>query len=315
VVPAIPQLPAIIVTTIAGVLVVTAVLSARYHDPRERRPLRLGVSLYIVPALMMIVIGTARYVVPEAPGDAQQARIAEHVERERDEQRVLASGTYREAVEMRAGEFSTAAGRDAAFAVLAISMFLIGVWFVQSGTMKNPRAHMRLFRRLAAYGLPFGLGLGLAGGLIATAHAPGDRGDGYELARALAMLGSLPASLGYVGLIVMALHSDTVFARVRVLAPAGRMALTNYLVQSLISTSVFYGYAGGQWGLARSWQVVFVAAVFALQVVFSTWWLGRFRYGPMEWLWRAITYRTIPEMRIRPLAVATANGEARGRVT
>jgi uncharacterized membrane protein YeiB len=161
---------------------------------------------------------------------------------------------------------------------------------------------MRLFRRLAWYGLPVGIGLGLLGSLIATSHTLGATGDGFQLARALAMLGNLPACLGYVGLIVLALHSGSVFAKVRVLAPAGRMALTNYLTQSLISTCVFYGYGGGQWGLARASQVVYVAAVFALQVAFSHWWLARFRYGPMEWLWRAITYRQLPAMRLLPPA-------------
>jgi uncharacterized protein len=97
---------------------------------------------------------------------------------------------------------------------------------------------------------------------------------------------------------VLALHSNSVFAKVRVLAPVGRMALTNYLTQSVISTFVFYGYGAGQWGLARSWQVVYVAAVFMLQVAFSHWWLARFRYGPMEWLWRAFTYRKNPAMRL-----------------
>jgi uncharacterized membrane protein YeiB len=182
-------------------------------------------------------------------------------------------------------------------------MFLIGVWFVRSGVMENAGAHLRLFRSLARYGLPFGIGLGLLGSLIGMSHTPGDSGDGFQVARGLAMLGSLPACLGYVGLVVLALHSNTVFARVRVLAPVGRMALTNYLTQSLVSTLVFYGYGAGQWGLGRAAQVAYVAAVFALQVVFSHWWLARFRYGPMEWLWRAFTYWQLPAMRLsRPAA-------------
>jgi uncharacterized protein DUF418 len=77
------------------------------------------------------------------------------------------------------------------------------------------------------------------------------------------------------GWLALALHSNSVFARIRVLAPAGRMALTNYLTQAVVSTLFFYGYGAGQWGLARSWQVVFVAVVFALQVAFSHWcWRG-----------------------------------------
>jgi uncharacterized membrane protein YeiB len=83
------------------------------------------------------------------------------------------------------------------------------------------------------------------------------------------------------------------------------MALTNYLTQSVICSLVFFGYGLGQWGMPRAWQVVFVLAVFAVQVAFSHWWLARFRYGPMEWLWRAFTYREIPAMRLNPLAAQT----------
>ena len=81
------------------------------------------------------------------------------------------------------------------------------------------------------------------------------------------------------------------------LAPLGRMALTNYLTHSLVSGLYFYGYAGNHFGMGRAMQVVFVFSVIALQVVFSHWWLSKFRYGPMEWLWRAITYWQVPPMR------------------
>jgi len=327
-----PKDPRIPVTATGGFLLVSAFLSARYHDPVELRSLRLGGALYVLPMLMMIVIGVIRYVSPPDPDDpvvgsvaaatagsstptttatggapsaeraekrAERAkRLAEQLERKRNEERILSSGTYAEAVDMRAREFPEKLVDDTGAAVVTIGLFLIGVWFIRSGVMENAGAHLRLFRRLAWYGLPFGIGLGLLSCLIATSHTPGDSGDGFQLARGLAMLGSLPACLGYVGLVVLALHSNSVFARVRVLAPVGRMALTNYLTQSVISTFVFYGYGGGQWGLARSWQVVYVAVVFALQVAFSHWWLARYRYGPMEWLWRAFTYRRSPAMRL-----------------
>ena len=57
----------------------------------------------------------------------------------------------------------------------------------------------------------------------------------------------------------------------------------------------------------RAWQVVFVAVVFSAQIVFSHWWLARFRYGPMEWVWRAFTYRQTPAIRIDGMA----GGESR----
>ena len=82
-------------------------------------------------------------------------------------------------------------------------------------------------------------------------------------------------------------------------AAVGRMALTNYLAQSLISTTVFYGYAMGYWGMPRAQQVLFVLVVYAAQIVYSQWWLSRFHYGPMEWLWRGFTYwQMLPLRRV-----------------
>jgi uncharacterized membrane protein YeiB len=58
------------------------------------------------------------------------------------------------------------------------------------------------------------------------------------------------------------------------------------------------GYGFGNWGISRVDQMLFVAVVVVLQIAFSHFWLARFRYGPMEWLWRAVTYWKIPAMRI-----------------
>ncbi len=140
--------------------------------------------------------------------------------------------------------------------------------------------------------------MSLAAAAIATSHTPFDFHDGWGIARGLLMLGNLPACLGYVGLVVTLLHSRGWLSRIAVLAPMGRMALTNYLTQSLICTLVFYGYGLGQWGMPRAQQVLFVAAVYAAQLAFSHWWLARFQYGPMEWLWRGFTYRQVPRLRI-----------------
>ena len=82
------------------------------------------------------------------------------------------------------------------------------------------------------------------------------------------------------------------------LAPAGRMALTNYLLQSVVAAIAFHGYGFALWGqLGRAAQVALVFAVFAAQVVLSALWLSRFRFGPVEWLWRWLTYGTRPPMR------------------
>ena len=234
-------------------------------------------------------------------------RLAEYAAETREETRILSTGTYREAVEMRARKFPEKVVGDAASTIILLAMFLLGVWFVKSGVMERPGDHLPFFRKLALFGIPVGVGLGLIGSLIALSHVPGDRYDGFQFALGLAMVGNLPACLGYVSLVVLMLHSNSVFSKIRVLAPAGRMALTNYLTQSLLGTYFFYGYGLSHWGMGRAAQVVFVAVVFALQVAFSHWWLARFRYGPMEWLWRGFTYRQLPALRLTsPVGVPAA---------
>jgi uncharacterized membrane protein YeiB len=235
----------------------------------------------------------------------REKRLKEGREEQAREVKIFTAGKYAETVDWRARKFLQKAAGDAGFAVVLIGMFLLGMWFVRSGVMEHTERHLPFFRKLAFIGAPVGIGLGLLGSLIATGHVPGDRTDGWGIAHGLLMLGNLPACLGYVGMVVLMLHSKT-FGGIRVLAPLGRMALTNYLMQSLIQTLFFYGYGLGHWGMSRSMQIVFVAVVYVAQIAFSHWWLARFRYGPMEWLWRGFTYRQVPPLRIGSTPAAAA---------
>jgi uncharacterized protein len=229
----------------------------------------------------------------------REKRLAEAKAKNEEELRIFTSGSYRETVKWSVGRFPEKVAEDFGFAIVLVAMFLLGAWFVRSGVMEDAGSHLLLFRKLAVYGLPAGIGLGLLGSLIAMSHTTGDRYDGWGIAVGLSLVGNLPACLGYVGLVVLMLHSQTVSARIRVLAPLGRMALTNYLTQSLICAIFFYGYAMANWGMPRAQQVLFVLVVYAAQIAFSHWWLARFQYGPMEWLWRGFTYWQVPHLRRR----------------
>ncbi len=83
-------------------------------------------------------------------------------------------------------------------------------------------------------------------------------------------------------------------------AHVGRMALSNYLLQSLIATTVFYGYGLGFYGkITPLMGIVFVVCIYVLQIVFSQWWLRQFEFGPAEWVWRTLTYGKPQAMRVR----------------
>ncbi|MDC3956681.1 DUF418 domain-containing protein [Polyangium jinanense] len=105
--------------------------------------------------------------------------------------------------------------------------------------------------------------------------------------------------IAYIAAIALLLQTDRGKRVLLVLASPGRMPLTNYLTQSLIATTLFYSYGFGWYGKVGPLLGTGIAvAIFAVQVVWSRFWLARFRYGPLEWLWRAATYGKLPPMRL-----------------
>ncbi len=83
------------------------------------------------------------------------------------------------------------------------------------------------------------------------------------------------------------------------LAAAGRLPLSNYLLQSVICTMLFYSYGLGLFGqVGKAAGVGLAAIIYALLLGLSVWWSARFQFGPAEWLWRALTYKAAPPMRI-----------------
>lgn len=103
--------------------------------------------------------------------------------------------------------------------------------------------------------------------------------------------GSLFVALGYVGAVMLLCQAFVGRAPLRILSNVGRMALSNYLLETIICTLIFYGHGLGYFGeVSRVQQLWVVFGIWILLLVFSSLWLARFRYGPFEWLWRCVTY-------------------------
>jgi len=166
-----------------------------------------------------------------------------------------------------------------------IGYFLLGRWLIVSDRLIHPGEHAMYFRRWRSRGILLGLiGSALATWLLWDVSSSSPT-PAAALGQTLAIYGGLLLALGYLSLIT--LSAD----RLRFLAPVGQMALTNYLAQSLVWTWVIYGHGLGLWGELPRWSSVPLAlAFFALQIVFSRWWMTRYRFGPAEWLWRSLTY-------------------------
>jgi uncharacterized protein len=116
----------------------------------------------------------------------------------------------------------------------------------------------------------------------------------------------------YMGVVVLLAQRPAWRAAMSPLASVGRMPLTNYLMQSVIATTLFYGYAFGlYYRIGPAVGVVIALAIYAVQVAYSARWMARFRFGPMEWLWRTLTYGKAPAMfaPAAPPLAGTPRGE------
>lgn len=110
--------------------------------------------------------------------------------------------------------------------------------------------------------------------------------------------GSIGVALGYIGMIMLICKSIKLEKITRPFSAVGRMALTNYLLQTIICTTIFYGHGLGLFGqVERKIQVLIIIAIWIIQLIVSPIWLRYFRFGPAEWLWRSLTYRRLQPIR------------------
>jgi uncharacterized protein len=174
------------------------------------------------------------------------------------------------------------------------SMFLLGIALYKSGAFTTER--LGLHRRFATICLPLGLALVAAGTYLMS--KPDKTLPELGLAVVLAMPGSVLMSLGYLGSLVLFAHSRVMHGFKAAIARVGRMGLTNYLLESGLATFFFYHWGLGFFGqTTRIERMGLVLAIYLLLIGFSALWLRHFRFGPMEWLWRTLTYLRPQPMR------------------
>lgn len=176
-------------------------------------------------------------------------------------------------------------------------MMLVGMALYKFGVVTAQRSSA-FYRRMVVAGLAAGLPLAAAG-VWYKIHV------GFAWDRAMFQgglfnyVGSIGVFLGYLGLVMLMVKNGRLPRLQQRLAATGRMALTNYITQSLICSLVFYGHGLGLFErVGGPGQVGIVAAIWAVQLIWSPWWLARYRFGPLEWLWRSATYRRRQPMRV-----------------
>jgi uncharacterized protein len=275
---------------------------------RKTRPSRLwkwavGFVLLVVVAQLLLFVALGR----EGAAASREKMLSGMRGEYEVAHEVYSNGRWFDLFPQRVTEMNNQLGFLPFFGWSVLGMFLLGAWLVRNGVMAEPSAHLPLFRRF------FRLGIGLGAPLAVLAMWLGG-GDGMEeitlggaIGAALMFVASFALCFGYLGGFVLLAQSPARRAKLAPVAAAGRMALTNYLLQSLVATTIFYEYGLGLFGsVPRLAQVALALVIWCGNLAFSVWWLRRFRFGPAEWLWRSITYARRQPMRRAEAPAAAA---------
>ncbi len=208
----------------------------------------------------------------------------------------------------RNGYFGIVRHRAPLYFMTTTAMLVIGSFWPTMGLMLAGMALMRLgvfsasrskrfYMILAVTGYGAGLPLAYlsARGMIAHDFSFVDL---YRIDSPLNQVGGPLVALGHIGFVMLACRTGILSGVRKRFSAAGRMALSNYIGQTLICTTVFYGYGLGLYAsIGKVGLMPIVIGVWVVELIVSPLWLGRFRFGPLEWLWRTLTYGSRQPMR------------------
>jgi uncharacterized protein len=179
-----------------------------------------------------------------------------------------------------------------------LGMFLLGYAAGRSGIPAQPEEFRRMFRKLATWGFTLGIPFSIPM-LYFEIDEHNVPKSWWGIADTVTYaLSVVPLALAYASTVALAFVRTEGSTWLRVLAPAGRMALTLYIMQTILGILIFYNLGFGL-GLrfGYTWVVVIALVVYAAQVAFAHLWFRYFRYGPLEWIWRMLTYGRILPIR------------------
>ena len=245
------------------------------------------VGVYAAPLLLIALLGLLD------AGPAEPDDLAKAVAHEAG---VQGAGSYAEVAAWRLQKFAQGLGGLVVLLPMAVAMFALGVRLHRQGFTQPPERSTGADALRALSFFAGGLTLTLSGIAIAPNVDPLRIDRESAAVGILNLLGAPLMCLGYFFALRWLWGRADGRRLLAGFAPAGRMALSNYIGQSLLCTLLFYGYGFGLFGqLPRLWQIPFALAVFAAQLAVSRWWLARFPMGPLELLWRRLTYGARPK--------------------
>ncbi len=206
-------------------------------------------------------------------------------------------GSYAELITLRASELPRDMTPDTDDAYV-LALFLLGLYAGRRRILHDISAHLPFIRRVQRWGLMIGVA-GNVAFAVGGAFEPSPTSVTQNVGRLCLVVAAPAMMLFYASTIILLTQREIWRRRLAPLAAVGRTALSNYLLQSLICTTIFYGYGLALFGkVGPSAGLLLTITIFLIQIPLSVWWLRRFQFGPVEWLWRSLTYWQRQPMRV-----------------
>ena len=279
----------------------TGFLLLLFRNAKQRTIAIWAIALFSVPIIQHIAVFVWNDVLHHAAAHANRggggnAEVQQTIQQAIS---IYRDGSFLAGVKQRFWDwFAFVAHIHILIATYTLPRFLAGLWVWRTGVFKNVEGFAPVIRKVWLWALALGV---LSDGAAAIYFAVSQTSVKLPpflgvLAYALYQVSAPFMSTFYGCSVLLACRSSVWKARLTPFGAVGRMALTNYILQSLICTYFFrwtklYGSAG------PAFDLIPTVVLYALQVVFSVWWLQNFQFGPLEWLWRSLTYGSKPKMR------------------
>jgi uncharacterized protein len=271
---------------------------------RSDRTLLIAV---VVCMLIPVLISTP------GPGETFRAAYARLTEplRHQPPAGIYTEGSYLEFTLHRLQSLRSFYSQAVYWATHVFGMFLLGLYAGRRRIFHNISAHLPLFRQVMWGGLIVGVVCNLI--FVSVSASPGRVSVAYYplATRGARTIGGPALCLFYISAIVLLVQRRAWRDQLAPFAAVGRMALSNYLAQSVFCTLFFYGYGLGVYGkLGPTITLVLTLVIYRVQMALSGWWLERYQFGPAEWLWRSLSYGRLQPLKPRKRAARTVAAPA-----
>jgi uncharacterized protein len=268
-------------------------------QPRSLK--RAAIITWSIIVTFFMLMASFMYFAKIETTQEQQALMENEVNRIAE---VYSHGTFVEILQQRINDISIiAVGNIFLFGVI-LTMFFFGMYFWKTGIFTNTAENLDRIRRITKRMLMVGV-LGLILASLGKFFIDGGNSPWYFVKYGGLFISGPSISIFYVMSILLLLQNKDRLAKATTfLQPVGKMALTNYLMQTLLCTTIFYSYGLGLFGSVGPFGGILITlGIYSLQIVYSYFWMKRFRFGPMEWLWRRLTYGK-NAVKVQPLQKA-----------